>query len=53
MAFPIELGGSITSDTITFRTSDNQAVNTGVSCQKAYGDDLKFDMGTINIPARM
>ena len=53
MAFPIELGGSITSDTITFRTSDNQAVNTGVSCQKAYGDDLKFDMGTIDIPARM
>ena len=53
MAFTIELGGSITSDTITFRTSDNQAVNTGVSCQKAYGDDLKFDMGTINIPARM
>ena len=52
-AFPIELGGSVDSTTITFRTGDNQAVNTGVSCQKAYGDDLKFDMGTINIPARM
>ena len=53
MAFPIELGGSVDSTTITFRTADNQAVDTGVSCQKAYGDDLKFDMGTIDIPARM
>lgn len=53
MAFPIELGGSVDSTTITFRSADNQVVDTGVSCQKAYGDDLKFDMGTINIPARM
>ena len=53
MAFPIELGGSVDNTTITFRTADNQSVDTGVSCQKAYGDDLKFDMGTIDIPARM
>ncbi len=53
MAFPIELGGDVENTTITFRTADNQAVDTGVSCQGAWGDDLKFDMGTIDIPARM
>lgn len=53
MAFPIELGGDVENTTITFRTSDNQVVDTGVSCQGAWGDDLKFDMGTIDIPARM
>lgn len=50
--YPISLGGDVLEE-IKFRTSSGLIVSTGVSAARGLSTNLKFDLGSINIPARM
>ena len=50
--YPISLGGDVLEE-IKFRTSSGLIVSTGVQAARGLSTNLKFDLGSINIPARM
>ena len=50
--YPISLGGDVLEE-IKFRTSSGLIVSTGVQAARGLSTNLKFDLGFINIPARM
>ena len=50
--YPIGLGGTLTEE-LTMRTQANAIVHSGVFLNRGAGDDLLFDLGSINIPLRM
>lgn len=50
--YPISLGGEVLEE-IKFRTSSGLIVSTGVQAARGLSTNLKFDLGSINIPARM
>ena len=50
--YPISLGGDVLEE-IKFRTSSGLIISTGVQAARGLSTNLKFDLGSINIPARM
>lgn len=52
MQFPIGLGGTLTEE-LTMRTQANVTVHSGVMINKGFGDDLYYNLGSIDIPLRM
>lgn len=52
MQFPIGLGGTLTEE-FTMRTQANVTVHSGVMINRGFGDDLYYNLGSIDIPLRM
>lgn len=52
MQFPIGLGGTLTEE-LTMRTQANVTVHSGVMINRGFGDDLYYNLGSIDIPLRM
>lgn len=52
MQFPIGLGGTLTEE-LTMRTQANVIVHSGVMINRGFGDDLYYNLGSIDIPLKM